>query len=441
MATTMEGDDITVHQEDYDLIEDTTGNDDTKGNVRVPGRSGTSTGNATGSAAASAAGSVADTTNFNLRVEQNKIPEFFGTKSKGTISAMDFIWQLEDLANTNRSPNAQTYYHFANSLCNPAREWLSSMVDMDDDKQDWYLWSDFKDLFKQEYAVQTNERLILEGLSTWPWSQQRLWTESSPELPEQYGSSWRASKTFEAWFLHNNCNAGISNHAFRTFMRQQKAMMFNFFKMILFKAALTPELRVVVAQQEPETMTIKKMYWVTTMAQGEGKTLASVNKIREVSANMDDNKNDVAVFSWQGARPKTGQPNSQNNCNYPNNRGSQQSSRFNRRGGANRGNNANQNNKYCCFCKQQGHRQEECRKRIKENKPCRDSQGRAYWPSIYLKDENQDAKSVNTIDFPEDEHLEDKDEDFDMAGVNLRNRESKTRTAAKPQLRTDMGFQ
>jgi hypothetical protein len=80
-------------------------------------------------------------------------------------------------------------------------------------------------------------------------------------------------------------------------MRQQKAMMFNFFKMILFKAALTPELRVVVAQQEPETMTIKKMYWVTTMAQGEGKTLASVNKIREVSANMDDNKNDVAVFS------------------------------------------------------------------------------------------------------------------------------------------------
>jgi hypothetical protein len=48
---------------------------------------------------------------------------------------------------------------------------------------------------------------------------------------------------------------------------------------------------------------------------------------------------------------------------------------------------------------------------------------------------------VNTIDFPEDEHLEDKDEDFDMAGVNLRNRESKTRTAAKPQLRTDMGFQ
>ncbi len=27
------------------------------------------------------------------------------------------------------------------------------------------LWSDFKDLFKQEYAVQTNDKLILDGLS------------------------------------------------------------------------------------------------------------------------------------------------------------------------------------------------------------------------------------------------------------------------------------
>jgi hypothetical protein len=40
-------------------------------------------------------------TNFNLRVEQNKIPEFFGAKSKDTISAADFIRQLEDLAKTN----------------------------------------------------------------------------------------------------------------------------------------------------------------------------------------------------------------------------------------------------------------------------------------------------------------------------------------------------
>jgi hypothetical protein len=55
--------------------------------------------------------------------------------------------------------------HFANSLSNPAQEWLSSVVDWEDDEHDQYLWSHIKDIFKKEYAVQTNERLILEGLS------------------------------------------------------------------------------------------------------------------------------------------------------------------------------------------------------------------------------------------------------------------------------------
>jgi len=59
-----------------------------------------------------------------------------------------------------RCPN-----HFTRSLRNLAREWLSSVVNWDNDEHDEPLWSDFKDIFKQEYAVQTNERLILEGLA------------------------------------------------------------------------------------------------------------------------------------------------------------------------------------------------------------------------------------------------------------------------------------
>jgi hypothetical protein len=69
---------------------------------------------ATGGAATGGAASSPGTTNFNLRVEQNKIPEFFSTKSKDTILAADFIRRLEDLAKTNQWTDAQTYYHFAN---------------------------------------------------------------------------------------------------------------------------------------------------------------------------------------------------------------------------------------------------------------------------------------------------------------------------------------
>ncbi len=64
-------------------------------------------------------------------------------------------------------------------------------------------------------------------------------------------------------------------------MRRHNAMMFNYFKKNLFKATLTPELRAIVTQQVPET--IKKMYWVTTTAQreGKGKNMASNSEVRE----------------------------------------------------------------------------------------------------------------------------------------------------------------
>ncbi len=78
-------------------------------------------------------------------------------------------------------------------------------------------------------------------------------------------------------------------------------MMFNFFKMNLFKAALTPELWSIVAQQDPDTMTIKKMYQVATTAQreGKGKSPATVNEIcdEEIPTEVEDDDNDVAAFN------------------------------------------------------------------------------------------------------------------------------------------------
>ncbi len=50
------------------------------------------TGDTTGQGNIPAAGAGANASaSFNLRVEQNKIPEFFGAKSKDTISAADHI--------------------------------------------------------------------------------------------------------------------------------------------------------------------------------------------------------------------------------------------------------------------------------------------------------------------------------------------------------------
>jgi hypothetical protein len=90
-------------------------------------------------------------------------------------------------------------------------------------------------------------------------------------------------------------------------------MWVNFFKMNLFKAARTPELRSVVAQQEQETITIKRMYQVATTAQRElkGKGPALVNEIREEEPTAESKTDDVAAFNRRGARPRTNQAGGQ----------------------------------------------------------------------------------------------------------------------------------
>ncbi len=61
-----------------------------------------------------------------------------------------------------------------------------------------------------------------------------------------------------------NINHSIFNQTSRTIKRQYTAMIFNF-----FKTALTPEVRAVGSQQDPEAMMVKKMYMVATTAQRE----------------------------------------------------------------------------------------------------------------------------------------------------------------------------
>jgi hypothetical protein len=99
--------------------------------------------------------------------------------------------------------------------------------------------------------------------------------------------------------------------------------------MNLFKAALTPELRSVVAQQEQETITIKKMYQVATTAQRElkGKSPASVNEIREEEVPAEEEEDNIAAFNRRGAKPKTNQYQScgQSQGGYTSGRGGYQS--------------------------------------------------------------------------------------------------------------------
>ncbi len=170
--------------------------------------------------------------------------------------------------------------------------------------------------------MQTNERLILEGLANFAIKPNETTNKLLTWITRTVRVIKESFENYEAITPDplNNINHNISNQNFRTFKRQYKAMMFNFFIMNLFKAALTPELRAVVAQQDQEQMTVKKMYMHATTAQREGKTKppAAINEINEDDGTVKamDDENNIAAFNRRGARPKTNQSSGQSQGGY-----------------------------------------------------------------------------------------------------------------------------
>jgi hypothetical protein len=148
----------------------------------------------------------------------------------------------------------------------------------------------------------------------------------------------------------------------------------HFFKMQLFWAALPGDIGKVVAQHDQNTMTLDDMYQIATTTQREAgaklaKAVATVDE--DSHSDTEDNDYEVAVFqNWRNMR--LANKNKKSSTAQPCNRQFQS------------GNNSNRNGKYCFYCKIQNHTQEECQKRFHENKPCRDRQGCAYWPKVYV---------------------------------------------------------
>jgi hypothetical protein len=138
--------------------------------------------------------------------------------------------------------------------------------------------------------------------------------------------------------------------------------MLPFFKMQLFRASLPGDLRKAVAQHNQTTIMLDDMYQVATDAQRE-----SVSAIQDDSQSEDEDDEEVEdeVAAFQNKRNNRFQGKNQN---QPHGSG-QRSNRYNP------GSGNNQNRKYCFYCKIKNHTQEECQKRIKDNKPCKDKQG------------------------------------------------------------------
>jgi len=210
-----------------------------------------------------------------FRVEQSKIPEFWGQKAKDTVTAIVFIRKIEDLARTNTWNDATTYANVANAFKRFAREWLFTMADMLDWTEAQLTWTNLKPRFQKQFATQTDDKQIIDGLSNLAMGP----NETTGELLARITNMMVIIKESYAAYdnkvpepptdTHGLGQVGLLENTATQWTSDTVNNMLQFFKMQLFRASLPGDLRKAVAQHNQTTITLDDMYQVATDTQRE----------------------------------------------------------------------------------------------------------------------------------------------------------------------------
>ncbi len=102
---------------------------------------------------------------IQLQVEKAKLPEFYGQKDKDSIAAAEFAKRIDWNVSANGWTDEEAFSNFGMALRGSANIWLESMITLQEREGDRAWWSLIKPYFKAKFAVETNDKLILDGLA------------------------------------------------------------------------------------------------------------------------------------------------------------------------------------------------------------------------------------------------------------------------------------
>ncbi len=266
------------------------------------------------------------------------------------------------------------------ALRNQADKWLSSVVRHLQITPAQKTWTHVRPMFKTEFSAFSDDKLIIHGLA-------KL-SHRPGENPRMFFHDWRSSFTS----LRRTTPLTVSNQIDQlkrlpeATQRPHSQRQSTTTRTTLPTSCLPNWSRWPLQKTSIDSFPTRiKADWRWKMhtrliffdhRMEIDKKPNTLNAVNEESNNIQSNKQDVAAFRPQ-KKTRAFQPNS----NRGNNRSRGQNNRSNYNNG-NRQNyqNYNQSNqpksnnsgngKFCAYCQILNHSQEDCRKRIKDNKPC-----------------------------------------------------------------------
>lgn len=328
---------------------------------------------------------------LNLKIEQSKLPVFYGVKTKDTVTAAHMIERVNALQATNTWSDEDTYHHFSLALQGTAQEWLRMWNLLGDAPAK--TWTYIMPLFRENFATQEDDFALLDQLRNVAMRSQESVTDYGNRI-SRITELLTDKYTTPALPAAAAANGTYTAAEMQTFQANTQRAVFKFMALQIFRAGLPKDLRAVVSQQKPETFSS-----AFRIARDQAQIRDSNKPISAIEE--DEPQVDAVQFRPQTQR-NNGTRRPYQTSSFNNNRQQQQQPRpaNNAANNAYRGpgNNSNNNKIVCVYCKKPNHHQDQCRKRITDKQPCVSNSGKTYWPRTVNAVDNADAlPDINNI--------------------------------------------
>jgi hypothetical protein len=255
----------------------------------------------------------------------------------------------------------------------------------------------------EEFASKSDDKLILDGLA-------HMALRPMENIRDFFGRLNKVNTiildAYQGYTLapqdpvpdaNGNITITLADH--QTYKKALVENVVEFYILNRFHAALLPDLRRVINLQPMHTLDLDTAVRLATIELRSKDEARGTSKIQAVQQEEEaDNVEAIAQNRQKKFTLSNQQNRGQKNCqnyrtqnNYRNN--NQQQWR------PNPGNNSNRNKMTCIFCRKQGHKQEDCRKRINANQPCLDLSGKPFWPKINTTENGAPIQALQDQDF------------------------------------------
>lgn len=343
------------------------------------------------------AAAVADALREHDRQKKSTdIPLFHAKKDKDTVTARELIVRVQNAAAIGNWDAARKYHELETAMRGAAATWWETLADAYDIADgNW-------DAAKQKFLETYDPKSLAKTTSTLLSEMHQKTGENVREYHARINLSYKKmvetkpaemKLTREADQAPAGANAETLAFGLRSRLNGIKEAE-RFILMQLFVAGLKEDIRLKTIEAGEVTIgaTIDTAATIEVVL-NDKKNTPHINEIKEdgtVPSNTSINAieietemNDEELEAVNFVRAKRGQPlwkRKKFNGNF-NNRSSNNGNNKNNYNSNNRGNNFDPNEK-CRYCKKAGHRQRECRSRIRAGAPMVDAQGKPYTSKV-----------------------------------------------------------